>query len=49
MLEARVAGMKPIAVTDQANTHEQAILGAIDKLRSSLETITGRMKDYFKH
>ena len=27
--------MKPIAVTKHANTHEQAILGAIDKLKTS--------------
>jgi len=46
MLEARLAGMKPIAVTDHANTHEQAIFGAIDKLKTSLETITGRLNDY---
>jgi hypothetical protein len=46
MVEARLAGMKPIAVTEHANTHEQAILGAIDKLKTSLETITGRLKDY---
>ena len=46
MVEARLAGMKPFAVTDHANTHEQAILGAIDKLKTSLETITGRLKDY---
>jgi ribosome-associated translation inhibitor RaiA len=46
MVEARLSGMKPIAVTDQANTHEQAILGAIDKLISSLEKITGRLQDY---
>ncbi len=46
MLEARLAGMKPIAVTDQADTHEQAISGAIDKLKTSLETITGRLKNY---
>lgn len=46
MLEARPSGMQPIAVTNQANTHEQALFGAIDKLISSLETITGRMKDY---
>ena len=45
MVEARLAGMKPIAVTNQANTHEQAFLGAIDKLKTSLETITGRFKD----
>lgn len=42
MIEARLAGMKPIAVTDHANTHEQAIFGAIDKLKTSLEKINGR-------
>ena len=46
MLEARLAGMKPIAVTNQANTHELAIFGAIDKLKTSLEKITGRLNDY---
>lgn len=46
MMEARLAGMNPIAVTEQANTHEQAISGAIDKLKTSLEKITGRLKDY---
>lgn len=46
MVEARLAGMKPIAVTNHANTHEQAIFGAIDKLKTSLEKITGRLKEY---
>ncbi len=46
MVEARLAGMKPIAVTDHANTHEQAILGALDKMKTSLEKITGRLKTY---
>ena len=46
MVEARLAGMQPIAVTDHANTHEQAVSGAIDKLKTSLETITGRLKNY---
>jgi len=46
MVEARLAGMKPIAVTDHANTHEQAVFGAIDKLKTSLEKITGRLKSY---
>lgn len=45
-VEARLAGMKPIAVTNHANTHEQAVNGAIDKLKTSLEKITGRLKDY---
>lgn len=46
MVEARIAGKKPIAVIDNANTHEQAISGAIDKLKASLEKITGRLKNY---
>jgi ribosome-associated translation inhibitor RaiA len=46
MLEARLEGMQPIAVTDHANTHEQAIIGATDKLKSSLETILGRLRNY---
>ena len=46
IVEARIAGMKPIAVTDHANNHEQALFGDIDKLKNSLEKITGRFKDY---
>ena len=45
MVEARLAGMKPIAVTDHASTHEQAIIGAINKLKTTLEKVTGRLKD----
>lgn len=39
-VEARLAGMKPIAVADHANTHVQAIFGAIYKLKTSLEQNT---------
>ena len=46
MVEARFAGLKPIAVTENANTNEQAISGAIDKMIASLEKITGRLKNY---
>ena len=46
MVEARLAGMSPIAVTDYANTHELAVSGAIDELKISLEKITGRLKTY---
>ena len=31
MIEARLEGMKPIAVTNHANTHEQAVEGAVEK------------------
>jgi ribosome-associated translation inhibitor RaiA len=46
MVEARLAGRNPIAVTNLANTHEKAFSGAIDKLKNSLEKITGRLKNY---
>jgi|SRR5690554_6280836 len=46
LIEARLGGMKPIAVTDQANTHEQAISGATDKLKSAIESMTGRLKQF---
>lgn len=46
MVEARLAGMQPIAVTNHANTHEKALFGAIGKLKNSLEKISGRLKDY---
>jgi len=48
VVEARLAGMKPIAVTNYANTHEQAFFGAINKLKTSLEKVTGRLKDHYK-
>ena len=46
MIEARLEGMKPIAVTNHADTNEQAVAGAVDKLKSSLTTIQGRLKNY---
>lgn len=46
MMEARLAGLRPIAVTSQAPSHEKALLDAIDKLKTSLEKITGRLKNY---
>ena len=42
----RYAGMSPITVTDHANTHELACSGAKEKLKTSLEKTTGRLKNY---
>ncbi len=42
MLEARLKGRQPIAVTEFANTQEQAVRGATGKLKSSLTTILGK-------
>jgi len=46
MLEARIIGKRPFAVTNHADSHEQAISGAIDKLKALLETKFGQLKNY---
>ena len=46
LMEARLKGRKPIAVSDRADTIEQAVSGSIDKLKISLETILGRVQDH---
>jgi len=46
LLEARIEGRQPIAVSCQADTLERAVSGAIDKLKASLETILGRMQNH---
>ncbi len=46
VLEARLAGMQPVSVSNDADTRDQAVEGAIDKLNSSLETILNRNKGY---
>ena len=46
LLEARLEGRQPIAVTANADTNEQAVADAIDKLKSSLDTILGRLRNY---
>ena len=46
LLEARLEGRQPIAVTNNANTHEQAVEGALEKLTTSLNTIVGRLRNH---
>lgn len=43
LLEARVEGRPPIAVSAGANNYEIAVDDAVDKLKSSLDTIFGRL------
>ena len=45
VLEARLAGLQPIAVSHQASTVELALSGAADKLERSIESTLGRLKD----
>lgn len=44
MLEARLAGLPPVAVTEHAATLEQAINGAIGKLKRALDTHAGKQE-----
>lgn len=44
VLEARMEGRKPLAVTSKGDTSEQAVSGAIDKLVGHLETVLGKMR-----
>ncbi|TXD51992.1 MULTISPECIES: HPF/RaiA family ribosome-associated protein [unclassified Polaribacter] len=46
LLETRIEGRQPIAVSCQADTIELAVSGAIDKLTASLETIFGRIQNH---
>jgi|TARA_R110000822_G_C15183862_1_gene480648 hypothetical protein len=46
LLETRLEGRQPIAVSCQADTVELALSGAIDKLTASLDTIIGRRQDH---
>jgi ribosome-associated translation inhibitor RaiA len=46
LIEARLEGLKPIAVTNNANTHEQAVEGAVEKLKAALDTILGRLRNH---
>lgn len=45
MLEARLEGRKPVAVTDHAGTLGQAVDGAAEKLALLLESTMGRLHD----
>jgi hypothetical protein len=45
LLEARLQGRQPVAVTELADTHDNAVAGAIEKLKASLNTILGRLQD----
>jgi ribosome-associated translation inhibitor RaiA len=46
LMEVRMEGRQPLAVTNLANNHEQAVSGAIDKLKAALDTIIGRSRNH---
>ena len=45
MMEARLEGRQPVAVTHQAETLNQAVDGAADKLARLIESTLGRLHD----
>ena len=49
LMEARLTGLQPIAVSDHAATLHQAISGATDKLKRSIETAVGKLHDHKRH
>lgn len=44
LLEARLAGLQPLAVSHQAATTEQAVDGAVDKLMRSIDATLGKLE-----
>ncbi len=46
MMEARLEGQQPTAVTCEAATLTQAVAGAADKLKSSLESTLDRLHQH---
>lgn len=45
-LEARLEGKKPIAVSEDASSEGQALTGAINKLKSALDTVVGKSREH---
>ncbi|MGB5062981.1 MAG: HPF/RaiA family ribosome-associated protein [Candidatus Competibacter sp.] len=46
LMEARLQGRQPVAVTHQATTLDQAVNGAADKLIRLIESTLGRLHDH---
>jgi hypothetical protein len=44
-MEARLEGHQPIAVTQEAETMDQAVDGAVGKLKSLLDHTLGRLRE----
>jgi Sigma 54 modulation protein / S30EA ribosomal protein. len=46
LMEARLKGHQPIAVSSEAATIDKAVIGAADKLKSSLDHTLGKLSDH---
>ena len=49
MMEARLAGRQPVTVTDNADTIDEAVKGAADKLVNMIESTLDRLHDIKSH
>jgi len=49
LMEARLTGLQPIAVSDHAATLHQAISGTTEKLKRSIETAVGKLNAHKRH
>jgi ribosome-associated translation inhibitor RaiA len=45
MMEARITGYKPVAVSDHDATLHQAVNGAAEKLKRAIDSALGRLND----
>ena len=46
LIEVRIEGKQPIAVTSKDDTVDKSVKGAIDKMKASLETIIGKTQSH---
>lgn len=46
LMEARLAGRQPVAVSNHAGSLDAAFSGAAEKLKRALESVLGRRKDH---
>ncbi len=46
LIEARLEGRQPIAITNQANTLDLAVTGAIDKIKTAIGSILGKIQKH---
>jgi ribosome-associated translation inhibitor RaiA len=49
LMEARLTGLQPIAVSDHAATLHQAINGTADKLKRAVDSAFGKLHDAKRH
>ena len=49
VLEARIEGRQPIAVTHNSSTVNEAVDGAADKLTRKIESTIGRLREHHKN